>query len=41
MSSTLHAPYPEPPSPGQIIEVAPGVQWFRLPLPYRLDHVNI
>ena len=41
MSSTLHAPYPEPPPPGQIIEVAPGVQWFRLPLPYRLDHVNI
>jgi glyoxylase-like metal-dependent hydrolase (beta-lactamase superfamily II) len=41
MSSTLHAPYPEPPPPGQVIEIAPGVQWFRLPLPYRLDHVNI
>lgn len=41
MSSTLHAPYSEPPAPGQVIEIAPGVQWFRLPLPYRLDHVNI
>lgn len=41
MSSTLHAPFQEPPQSGQVIEVAPGVQWIRLPLPYRLDHVNI
>ena len=41
MSSILHAPHPEPPASGQVIEIAPGVQWFRLPLPYRLDHVNI
>ncbi len=41
MSSTLHAPFNEPPQSGQVIEVAPGVQWIRLPLPYRLDHVNI
>ncbi len=34
-------PFPEPPSPGTLIDVAPGVKWFRLPLPYRLDHVNI
>jgi glyoxylase-like metal-dependent hydrolase (beta-lactamase superfamily II) len=39
--STLHFPHAEAPSPSQVIEVAPGVQWFRLPLPYRLDHVNI
>ena len=39
--STLHFPHAEPPQPGQVIEIAPGVQWFRLPLPYRLDHVNI
>jgi glyoxylase-like metal-dependent hydrolase (beta-lactamase superfamily II) len=34
-------PYAEPPLPGALVEIAPGVQWFRLPLPYRLDHVNI
>src|SRR3984957_9327400 len=34
-------PHAQPPAPGSLIEVAPGVQWFRLPLPYRLDHVNI
>jgi glyoxylase-like metal-dependent hydrolase (beta-lactamase superfamily II) len=34
-------PHTEPPGPGRLIEIAPGVQWFRLPLPYRLDHVNI
>jgi glyoxylase-like metal-dependent hydrolase (beta-lactamase superfamily II) len=31
----------QPPTPGQIIPIAPGVEWARLPLPYRLDHVNI
>ena len=40
-SSTLRFPYAEHPAPGQVVEIAPGVQWFRLPLPYRLDHVNI
>ena len=34
-------PHTQPPGPGRLIEIAPGVQWFRLPLPYRLDHVNI
>jgi glyoxylase-like metal-dependent hydrolase (beta-lactamase superfamily II) len=37
----LTTPYTSPPDPGRLIEIAPGVQWFRLPLPYRLDHVNI
>lgn len=34
-------PIAEPPAPGALIEVAPGVQWMRLALPYRLNHVNI
>lgn len=34
-------PFPEPPSQGQVIEVASGVLWARLPLPMALDHVNI
>jgi glyoxylase-like metal-dependent hydrolase (beta-lactamase superfamily II) len=39
--STLVFPHTAPPEPGRLIEIAPGVRWFRLPLPYRLDHVNI
>lgn len=30
-----------PPERGQAIEVADGVLWIRLPLPMKLDHVNI
>ncbi len=40
-AATLTFPHAQPPPPGGLIEIAPGVQWFRLPLPYRLDHVNI
>lgn len=39
--STLRFPLAEPPAPGGLVEVAPGIQWLRLPLPYRLNHVNI
>ncbi len=37
----LRYPWPEPPELGTAIEVAEGVLWFRLPLPMKLDHVNI
>ncbi|EPX83308.1 Zn-dependent hydrolase, including glyoxylase [Rubellimicrobium thermophilum DSM 16684] len=37
----LSFPFPEPPPPGEWHEVAPGLLWARLPLPFRLDHVNI
>jgi glyoxylase-like metal-dependent hydrolase (beta-lactamase superfamily II) len=44
----MHAPQPGltyprdlPPSPGSVSEIAPGVLWFRLALPFLLDHVNI
>jgi glyoxylase-like metal-dependent hydrolase (beta-lactamase superfamily II) len=37
----LTFPFPAPPVPGDLIDVAPGLRWLRLPLPYRLDHVNI
>ena len=40
-ASGLVFPHAQPPASGQLIEVAPGVMWLRLPLPYRLDHVNI
>ena len=31
----------EPPPPGTAVTVAPGIEWLRLPLPFRLDHVNV
>ncbi len=34
-------PYPVPPEPGRAVEVAPGILWARLALPFRLNHVNI
>lgn len=39
--SLLTFPVPTPPAPGSVTDVAPGIRWLRLPLPYRLDHVNI
>ncbi|MBK0326455.1 MBL fold metallo-hydrolase [Rhodobacteraceae bacterium F11138] len=37
----LRYPWETPPERGQAIEVAPGVLWMRLPLPMKLDHVNV
>lgn len=37
----LQFPYSEPPATGTTIEVAPGILWTRIPLPFRLDHVNV
>ncbi|PCJ76234.1 MAG: MBL fold hydrolase [Rhodobacteraceae bacterium] len=37
----IHFPHAEPPVEGEAIEVAEGVLWMRLPLPMRLDHVNV
>ena len=37
----LTLPFAEPPEIGQVREVAPGILWTRIPLPFRLDHVNI
>lgn len=34
-------PFAEPPAPGETHEVAPGIHWVRLPLPFVLDHVNV
>ena len=38
---TLRYPWDTPPEPGEAIEVAEGVLWMRLPLPMKLDHVNV
>lgn len=29
------------PEAGKVIEVAPGILWVRIPLPFRLNHVNV
>jgi glyoxylase-like metal-dependent hydrolase (beta-lactamase superfamily II) len=34
-------PFAEPPGPGEMRAVAPGILWVRIPLPFRLNHVNV
>jgi glyoxylase-like metal-dependent hydrolase (beta-lactamase superfamily II) len=34
-------PFAEPPAPGTTVEVAPGVHWLRMALPFQLDHINL
>jgi glyoxylase-like metal-dependent hydrolase (beta-lactamase superfamily II) len=37
----LDYPFATPPAPGETREVAPGVHWLRMPLPFALDHINL
>ena len=37
----LRFPFPRPPAAGELSEIAPGILWLRLPLPFRLNHINI
>src|SRR3954465_8101564 len=39
--SSLDYPFPDLPPPGTTLEVAPGVRWLRMPLPFQLDHINL
>ena len=39
--TALDHPFPTPPEAGHLIEVAPGVHWLRLALPFALDHINL
>jgi len=39
--SSLDYPFPDLPAPGTTREVAPGVRWLRMPLPFQLDHINL
>ena len=36
----LRYPWAAPPGPGETVEIADGVLWARLPLPFRPDHLN-
>ncbi len=38
----LHYPFGDTlPAPGETLEVAPGVRWLRMKLPFALDHINL
>ncbi|MGH7412681.1 MAG: hypothetical protein ACREKJ_00575, partial [Candidatus Rokuibacteriota bacterium] len=37
----LLPPWPEPPAGAASIQVAPGIRWIRMPLPFQLDHINL
>ena len=39
--SELRYPFESIPGPAELIEVAPGIQWLRMPLPMSLDHINL
>ena len=30
-----------PPGPGELVEISPGIHWVRMPLPMALDHINL
>ncbi len=37
----LDYPFEPHPGPGLSVDVAPGVKWLRLPLPFYLNHINV
>ena len=39
--AAIEFPFALAPKPLEWIEAAPGILWLRLPLPFRLDHVNV
>ena len=40
--SELHYPFGDTvPGAGQVIDIAPGVRWLRMGLPFALDHINL
>ena len=39
--SVLEYPAGTPPAAGETLEIAPGVHWARMPLPFALDHINL
>ena len=41
MTGPLNYPFPDIPEPGTVREVAPGVLWLRMRLPFALDHINL
>jgi glyoxylase-like metal-dependent hydrolase (beta-lactamase superfamily II) len=40
-NSKLDYPLPGKPNDGEMLEIAPGVRWLRMPLPFVLNHINL
>jgi glyoxylase-like metal-dependent hydrolase (beta-lactamase superfamily II) len=38
---SLQYPFPVVPAPGTTTEVAAGIHWLSMPLPFQLDHINL
>ena len=34
-------PFEQQPATGEALELAPGVRWLRMPLPFELNHINL
>ncbi|UGQ46507.1 MBL fold metallo-hydrolase [Massilia endophytica] len=42
LESQLQYPFADQvPAPGERLDIAPGVHWLRMPLPFALDHINL
>ena len=42
LEGALHYPFGDTlPATGTVLDVAPGVRWLRMPLPFALDHINL
>ena len=41
LAGQIQTPWKQPPSHGEALEVVDGLFWMRLPLPMKLDHVNV
>ena len=41
LPSPLQYPHSVAPEGGRVVEVAEGVYWLRMPLPFALDHINL
>jgi glyoxylase-like metal-dependent hydrolase (beta-lactamase superfamily II) len=39
--TALSYPWSKAPAPGHVREVAAGLSWLRMPLPFALDHINL
>ena len=40
-AESLNYPLGFKPEPGEALDIAPGVKWLRLPLPFLLQHINV
>jgi glyoxylase-like metal-dependent hydrolase (beta-lactamase superfamily II) len=39
--SGIHYVFDSSPETGEILDIAPGIKWLRLPLPFLLNHINV